>query len=80
MFANGDFVGMAASLAVPYKGLRKAFCRIHFNHILFTAALADEMRVAQGFRIYFRLLSLQTDQGRAASLNTLSIFPFHLCA
>jgi len=50
MFADGDFVRMAASLAVPHKGLRKAFHRVHFNHILLAAALADEMWVAQWFQ------------------------------
>jgi len=47
MFADGNFVRMAASLAVPYKGLRKALCRIHFNHVLLAASLTDEMRVGQ---------------------------------
>jgi len=56
IFTDGNFMGMAASLAVPYKGLRKAFRRVHFNHISFAAALADEMRVAQRFRIHFRLI------------------------
>lgn len=53
MFADGYFVRMTASLAVPYKDLREAFRRIHFNHISLATALADEIRVAQQwFRVH----------------------------
>jgi len=83
MFGDGNFVRMTASLAVPYKGLRKALRRIHFNHILFAASLTDEMWVGQQRLVHNwceQALTCKRDQGRAASLNTLSMFPFHSCA